>query len=272
MRLEQTRHDIRSVVAIHSNETQLAEMKTVPHGSLVLSLQFGEALGSDEGGRVNWCKDALTGLRTQPTKYLVRPGTRALVAMLSPRAATLLLGGLPMSHLAARRVPLDDLLPGTTRRELQDLLPEPTKAAAGVLAAWLEERLLTSSMRMSHDAQRTFVVAEMARRAAINTVEELERFAGVSRRQCERDFMRWIGVSPKQMLELNRLQRTLQVLRQQQSALVASAAQQGFADQSHMTRTVRRLTGVTPSVWSKLALSDVGSAYARAMRGELITT
>ena len=65
-------------------------------------------------------------------------------------------------------------------------------------------------------------------------------------------------------------QRTLRLIRQR-SALSTSALQEGYADQAHMTRTIKRITGLTPRAWSNLALSDVGASYAHATRDELIT-
>lgn len=75
---------------------------------------------------------------------------------------------------------------------------------------------------------------------------------GVCPRQLERDFRRCLGVSAGACRRLVRLQRAAAaVLGGVPLARVASGC--GYADQPHMTRTFRRVAGVTPGALRALA-------------------
>ncbi|MBL0727275.1 helix-turn-helix domain-containing protein [Piscinibacter sp. HJYY11] len=81
-----------------------------------------------------------------------------------------------------------------------------------------------------------------APRAAIETLADEQHVSG---RQLERDFVQWIGTSPRHLSQVVRLQAISR--RAQRGAPLADiAADLGFADQAHMSRVVRQLTGLTP--------------------------
>lgn len=79
-------------------------------------------------------------------------------------------------------------------------------------------------------------------------VAELARAAGLSPAHFARAFRARTGVAPHAWLATLRLERALDLLRRPGSAPVLAevAAAAGFADQAHMTRELRRATGLTP--------------------------
>lgn len=72
--------------------------------------------------------------------------------------------------------------------------------------------------------------------------------SGLSRRQLERQCRTHVGVAPAQFAMIRRCHRVLSALSQTQAgvSLATLAAVAGYADQSHMTRELRRFTGLTP--------------------------
>ncbi|MBC8056292.1 MAG: AraC family transcriptional regulator, partial [Rhizobiales bacterium] len=88
----------------------------------------------------------------------------------------------------------------------------------------------------------------------------------VSRRQLERDFNRWLGTSPRHLSQVARVQA---VSRKAQAggALADIAADVGFADQAHMSRVVRQLTGLTPRRFVQPCWSPMATAFRRATGG-----
>jgi AraC-like DNA-binding protein len=72
--------------------------------------------------------------------------------------------------------------------------------------------------------------------------------SGLSRRQLERQCRTHVGVAPAQFAMIRRCHRVLSALSQAPAglSLVTLAAVTGYADQSHMTRELRRFTGLTP--------------------------
>lgn len=72
------------------------------------------------------------------------------------------------------------------------------------------------------------------------------REAGLSERQLERRFNSVVGIGPKAFQRISPFQQFL--ASQGNGASLAERAQRaGYADQSHLTREVRRLAGTTPS-------------------------
>ena len=80
-------------------------------------------------------------------------------------------------------------------------------------------------------------------------VEDLSREFGLSTRSIRRLLQEQVGLSPKQLLLNVRLQRAIERLRQrtQPLRLAECASECGFADQSHMIKDFRKLTGRLPS-------------------------
>lgn len=77
---------------------------------------------------------------------------------------------------------------------------------------------------------------------------------GLDRRTFVPAFRSLVGVAPKHYELITRLQRVNAVLRSDTAMPLATlAADAGFADQAHMTRDVRRLTGHTPNQIRRLA-------------------
>lgn len=78
------------------------------------------------------------------------------------------------------------------------------------------------------------------------SLAELARGAGVHPSTLARSFRRFQGCSPGQYRRRWRLTRAIEALRGSEAPLAEIAARCGFADQSHLTRTLRAETGQTP--------------------------
>lgn len=95
---------------------------------------------------------------------------------------------------------------------------------------------------------------DLARRAALSG-------KGRSARQFERRFKQWLGLPHRELFAMGRAERAFFEALAQQAGPddvdwpdVAAAA--GYADQSHMIRQVRRITGFTPAALFKRVTSD----------------
>ena len=77
----------------------------------------------------------------------------------------------------------------------------------------------------------------------------------VSQRQLERQFQKWMDMTPKQYQRILRVKRALNFLKQAPDAdLVALALDNGFSDQAHMTREFKQIAKITPKKYSKLVV------------------
>lgn len=78
-------------------------------------------------------------------------------------------------------------------------------------------------------------------------VDDLSRALGVTARTLERAFVRELGVAPKRLIRLVRLRQVLGTLREGRFRTLAEVAYAcGFADQSHLIRDFKALTGRAP--------------------------
>jgi len=87
-------------------------------------------------------------------------------------------------------------------------------------------------------------VEASAGRARIDT---LARAAALSMRGFQVRFRAAVGLTPKEFARITRLQATLRALDGSDASIAAVATDSGFADQAHVTRELRRVTGFTPA-------------------------
>lgn len=85
-------------------------------------------------------------------------------------------------------------------------------------------------------------IVRLARGAPVG---EVAARLSISDRQLRRRFDYAVGYSPKRLSRVLRLQRFL-ALAGAREAFARTAAEAGYADQSHLTRECRELTGLTP--------------------------
>jgi AraC-like DNA-binding protein len=78
-------------------------------------------------------------------------------------------------------------------------------------------------------------------------VDELAEQVQINRRQLERKFSSAIGLSPKQLSKMIRLQTTLKMMEQKQFiSLTSLAYENGYYDQAHFIKDFKEFTGVSP--------------------------
>jgi AraC family transcriptional regulator len=94
----------------------------------------------------------------------------------------------------------------------------------------------------------SFIAENLGERFTLN---DLARQAGVSRFHFARLFRVSTGDSPMAYLLKSRIERAKQMLLQDDRPVCEIAAVLGFCDQSHLTRTFRRLTGLTPREFAR---------------------
>jgi AraC family transcriptional regulator len=82
-------------------------------------------------------------------------------------------------------------------------------------------------------------------------LSELAHEAGLSSSHFVRSFRRSTGKSPYQFLLHWRVERAKLLMRDERVSLTEVALASGFADQHHLARVFRRVTGETPSSYRR---------------------
>lgn len=85
------------------------------------------------------------------------------------------------------------------------------------------------------------------------SIGDLARDVGIHPVHVARAFRQWLGCAPGELLRRRRVERALIALRSTATPISHVAADCGFADQSHLHRSVRQSTGMTPLAYRKQA-------------------
>jgi methylphosphotriester-DNA--protein-cysteine methyltransferase len=223
---------------------------------------------SETGGRS--VELSFAGLQTVPGAFVTPHDGCMIVALLTQLGVAELLG-LPMYGTTDRRVLLEDLCPGSDLRPLAESLrsAETSEQAADALRQWIERRM-QAQPPLARTLCRTVAAAvELAAPAHDGRLDRLAESLGVTRRQLERNFFLWVGVSPSQYARLARLQRAASALSDGETP-AAAAFDNGFTDQPHLTRTSRVMTLLTPLSLRAHAKEKEPSMFRRVLGGRLL--
>jgi AraC-like DNA-binding protein len=159
-----------------------------------------------------------------------RPGTAAAIARCS-------LGELTDRHVELGELGIRD---GALAEQVGDGGPPRERIAA--LVDWVRERLADAG---GPDRMVARAVALLSA-PGDTRVDRVAGELGVSRQHLARVFRREVGVAPKELARIARVQRATAALGR--GADVARVAVElGYFDQSHLAHDVRELIGVTPA-------------------------
>jgi AraC-like DNA-binding protein len=156
--------------------------------------------------------------------------------------------GVPATELLNRHQPLGEVWDRRTVDELSDRLAQaPSSVATAIL---LEQTLIARLPAVAPaDPIAEATVAAMGRAGPTtkNVVSDLIADFGWSERTLRRHCHEAFGYGPKTLERILRFQRFLGLLPTARAPLAVLAAEAGYADQAHLAREVRRLSGQSPS-------------------------
>lgn len=158
--------------------------------------------------------------------------------------------GLPAGELRDQGVGLDELWGRSAVRAIEDRVARAATRADALLALIGG---LAPQMPAPEDADHEVRRAVLALNRADGPPPDLARLArlvGLSERQLRRRFEAAVGYGPATLARVLRFQRFLRLAGatpRPQPSLARLAADAGYADQAHLAREARRLTGLPPS-------------------------
>lgn len=145
--------------------------------------------------------------------------------------------GMPMAELAETVVPFGE--PGLVER-----LAEATTWGGrfAILGGWVEQRVRETRHGIDPRITAAWKQLQWPNSAG---VEAVAARLGVRRRSLEQNFRHHVGIAPGTVARIARFQRGAGMLAGQ-VALGRAAVECGYADQPHLTREVRVMSGCTP--------------------------
>jgi AraC-like DNA-binding protein len=147
---------------------------------------------------------------------------------------------LPPAACRDRAIPARDI--ATVFGALEDRLIHCRSAeeALAVLRATIDRRIAAAN----HDVPAR--VREAVFLLSFASVHTTARHLRTTERSLHRDLVQWSGLAPKAIGRILRMQRALAAIRADAAPLAEIATRLGYADQAHMTRELKALSGHTP--------------------------
>jgi AraC-like DNA-binding protein len=258
---------VSALMVAELTESGPMPLAIAPHDSMRLSVQLGrgaDAIGTKGTLGENTC---LTGIRHWTGAFTGAGNCISLFALLTPLGSVHLLESQPLDKVPRILARVAELLDARLTRRLESdvALAATLDGKLRAFAAWLEaratanRRLCSAALRAGRAAMR--ICDEP--RAGIETLADEQH---VSRRQLERDFNQWLGTSPRHLAQVARVQAVSRKA-QAGASFADIAADVGFADQAHMSRVVRQLTGLTPRQFARPRQSPMAAAFRHATQG-----
>jgi AraC-like DNA-binding protein len=238
-------------------------------GLSAFSSIWAHRLPENDASPIVVASDATIDLQWIDHRFRVAgPDSEAVVEHLS--AGTLVIGfrfrpaaaatwlGIGVSEIANRRPDLEALWGARGRRAAADVATEEDisglirslQAVIGQMAPAPHSESADPEMRAAY----RLIAAGAPPGAPL--VPWLARALGMSERTLRRRFDHAFGYGPKTLDRILRYQRYRRMAENSSEATVALALDSGYADQAHLVRESRRLTGCTPGALNRIAASQ----------------
>lgn len=238
---------VRDVVGAHRGRP----IDTAPRPGAVLTVNIGLPNRSSDGALTP--KVSLLGIQTQARSWRSDVDTDFLMALLTPLGLARLFPCCA-SDLANALIDLGSVVGDGAGRHLLATASARPDTAATSLDEWFLARLTvcgpTRSIALFDAASR-----ELARTSRVSIVAGT---LGITRRHLSRLVNEHIGIGPKELSDLYRLDRSLKAV---QAGYDGGA---GFSDQAHQIREWRRRLRTTPGRYARDGRSALAAAFGSA--------
>jgi AraC-like DNA-binding protein len=262
---------VSTVLAVEFDTAARVEVTSLPHEYMTLTQWLGNTATRFECADERGMRSSLHGIRTR-LHTMSRPGDFMMLrAFLTPLGAVLLARGHALPDINRRPpAPWAETVGKLEALDLErTVLDAPSiDQKLDAFAAWIERRMHTRRQPAPAALRAAHAAAVLGREPSFD-LNMLAQHAGITRRQLERDFSQWLAVSPRRSAQTVRLQRLALASSRRDFSLAYLASEIGFADQAHMSRAVRQLTGMTPRQFLRAADNAVSQIYRRALGGRI---
>ncbi len=218
----------------------------IPDGTMKLIFHYGDLYKHhpETGDSFFLPRCFLIGQLTQP--YVVEPtGTTGTFIVRFHPNGFLPFTSIPIGEMENSAVPLDTLF-GKEGVKIEQLVltAESNLQRIALIESFLLKRLTNGKVidQIVQSAIETIATAN-----GQLSVNELSRQGNLNRRILSRKFANTVGLSPKQLSKIIRLQSTLkQLLNKEVPKLTELAHKNEYFDQAHFIKEFKAFTGLTP--------------------------
>ena len=242
-------------------ETNSQRQRIVPDGCLEMIFILGDDIKryTSENEFIIQPRALVVGQITEP--FIIEPTgyVRCFAARFYPFGFANFVT-TPIKNLANKETPIAQLFGEKPAKELEQKIIQATDTKERIeiienflLEKFKNERTIDSVVKLTVDT-----ILATKGNTSINAILKED---STKRRQLERKFVDQIGISPKQLSKVIRLQTALKLLLNQQSEnLTQIAYESEYYDQAHFNRDFREFTGINPKDFlanDKMLLSSI---------------
>jgi AraC-like DNA-binding protein len=158
--------------------------------------------------------------------------------------------GIPISDLADATVSVGDIFGPDGDTLVHDIrAASDDSSRITIVEAFLRERLPPNDENVARVSE--IVYAAAADRTILKVEDLVDRY-GLSKRMLQRLFAKYVGVSPKWVIQRYRLHEAAEQLASGGSVNQSTLALNlGYSDQAHFVRDFKSMVGTTPAAYSK---------------------
>lgn len=241
----------------------------LPCDSFLLTVLDDSPLICRDGSPVGDARTVVCGVRRRAVDFDSDGEGSAVVALLTPLGFVAVFGGANEPDVGERYA-MARLVPRRHELRLRGdaMAADDPVARLQRFAHWIEQRSRDMPVR-DRRAMRTGQAALTLADDPSSGLDGITRRTGLTRRQLERDFRRYLGVSPAHYLRNVRLQGAMAALGDGR-APADVAFDWGFSDQSHMTRAMQEAVGNTPGELARTLRHPFHRRLREAMGGRTL--
>ncbi|MEM9003126.1 MAG: helix-turn-helix domain-containing protein [Cyanobacteria bacterium P01_F01_bin.86] len=230
---------------------------TCPEPIGVLSVNFGKR-SYHESGEIH-PKVGLLGVQTHTRKWISQPETSFVMAILTVPGMMTLFPDIGQDS-ADNLLDVAGLWGERSADKFWRCFPHELQldTVKSAMDGWLLNLLSATPVSAQKRHLQLHQVLTSNKRIA-TACEQL----GITPRTLQRDFRRHLGISPKQVMNLHRLQHSVRA----NVEVISQSPEPAFADQAHKIRTWRRYLSQTPGRYCSENRSTLARAFASSAQG-----
>jgi AraC-like DNA-binding protein len=227
-------------------EAKPEKQRIVPDGCMEMIFHYGDLFRqyNEEGGYIVQPRSFVFGQISVPLDIEPTGETGIFAVRFFPEGFTPF-ATLSVKSMENRAVPLEELF-GNDGLELEEKIlgTKMHNERIDIIEAFLLKKLVSPELIDRVAKASVEVILQLNGQIS---VDELSEQLKVNRRQLERKFSSVIGLSPKQLSKIIRLQATLKMLANKQFTSLTSLAHEGdYYDQAHFIKDFKEFTGLSP--------------------------
>jgi AraC-like DNA-binding protein len=219
-----------------SDEKKVLSEKIFPDGCVDIILNLGDDFKTDnETFNVKNGNVYLVGTMKHFKKFEMKPETKLVGIRFKPAAFSSFYKFTSLHQITDLTV------------EFEKKLSPDVKQIISKSTEYLNQFFINKLAQPKHILLP--VIADIKNHKGQINVNELTKRHFTTTKQLERNFKQYVGISPKEFINLVRFQFVLPVIQNKSSerSLLEIAFEHGYYDHSHLTNEVKRYTGVAPT-------------------------